>query len=205
MSNAYLQAVAPVKLQSTRKFVLFVLADMARDDGTSYASIAAICERTCLTDRAVQLCLTELENAGFLLREYRHGRSTFYTTRALELSLKTIDKHRRDGHDPVRLIECAIERGWTGIYPSDATLADGQQLGSATGRALVALQRMKGTGNVTQDFDAAWAQQPRLPAGMLPRDPRSEEEQLEAMIAGSLDPEATRALLHAESTEESQA
>ncbi|WP_257384995.1 hypothetical protein [Tahibacter caeni] len=128
-----------------------------------------------------------------------------FTARALELSLKTIGRHRQSGHDPVRLIELAIERGWTGIYPSDATLADGQQLGSATGRALVALQRLKGTGNVTQDFEAAWAQQPRLPAGMLPRDPRSEEEQLEAMIAGSLDPEATRALLHAESTEESQA
>jgi hypothetical protein len=242
VSNSYLQAVAPLKLPSTRKFVLMVLADMANDDGVSYASIANLIERTCLAERAVQMGLAYLEDLGILDRDFRRGRSTHYrltdpttwkavpsalipaqdappqdvhprttctdtpapgapapapgapapapgapititqpslnpksepkkkrakkpraqvvipdapdwldpkawaewveyrsklrgfTARALELSLKTIDRHRQSGHDPVRLIELAIERGWTGIYASDSTIADGQAATSGTGR-----------------------------------------------------------------------
>jgi hypothetical protein len=62
----------------TRKFVLVALADMARDDGTSYASISHLEEYTCMTDRSVQRALADLETTGFVVREFRHGRSTLY-------------------------------------------------------------------------------------------------------------------------------
>ena len=40
-----------------------------------------------------------------------------WTAKAKELSLRTLTTHHGEGHDAKRIIETAIERGWTGLFP----------------------------------------------------------------------------------------
>jgi len=40
-----------------------------------------------------------------------------WTRRAQELSLQTLAQLRNDGHDPQRVIDQSIERGWSGLFP----------------------------------------------------------------------------------------
>lgn len=40
-----------------------------------------------------------------------------WTTKARELSLRTLGELRAAGHDPRAVIEQSIERGWTGLFP----------------------------------------------------------------------------------------
>lgn len=40
-----------------------------------------------------------------------------WTSKARELSLRTLTELRGQGHDPRRVIEQSIERGWTGLFP----------------------------------------------------------------------------------------
>ena len=49
---------------------------------------------------------------------YRRARNCrAWTQHAEELSLRTLERLRDDGHDPSAVIEQAIERGWTGLFP----------------------------------------------------------------------------------------
>lgn len=70
-----------LQMQATRKSVLISLADNANDDGLCWPSIATICERTCLSIRAVQDALGWLEESQVVRRIDRAGRSNhFYIT-----------------------------------------------------------------------------------------------------------------------------
>lgn len=65
-------------IPSTSKFVLIALADCANDDGMCFPSVTKLMAKCSLSDRAVQKAMAELELAGYLRREFRHGRSTIY-------------------------------------------------------------------------------------------------------------------------------
>lgn len=62
------------------KLILVILADFAREDGSSiYPSIATICERSCMCERAVRENLGRLKDAGFIeVQKRRHGLPTVY-------------------------------------------------------------------------------------------------------------------------------
>lgn len=59
--------------------------------------------------------------------EYRKGGKSRFTEKAEALSLRTLTKLRDAGHEPRRVIELAIERGWTGLFAprDDAVSARG--------------------------------------------------------------------------------
>ena len=44
-----------------------------------------------------------------------------WTRRAQELSLQTLEQLRDSGHDPQRVIDQSIERGWSGLFPIAGT------------------------------------------------------------------------------------
>ena len=48
--------------------------------------------------------------------EWRRHRGGKLTARAVELQLATLEKLRTKGHDPTRVIEQSIERGWRGLF-----------------------------------------------------------------------------------------
>lgn len=67
------------QVTSTQKLVLLALCDCANDQGECYPSVTLLEEKCSLSDRAVQKAISELEQAGYLSREIRSGRSTLFT------------------------------------------------------------------------------------------------------------------------------
>ena len=65
-------------IPTTAKFVLVALCDSANDQGECYPSVTSLMEKCSLSDRGVQRAITELEQSGYLRREFRSGRSTVY-------------------------------------------------------------------------------------------------------------------------------
>lgn len=68
----------PLQMPHTAKAVLVSLADNANDEGVCWPSVALICERTCLSERAVQGAVAWLVKHGAVRRELRIGHSTTY-------------------------------------------------------------------------------------------------------------------------------
>ena len=52
--------------------------------------------------------------------QFRRGGKGKWTRKAQELSLRTLDRLRADGHEPRTVIEQSIERGWSGLFPVKA-------------------------------------------------------------------------------------
>lgn len=52
--------------------------------------------------------------------DYRKAGKSPMTEKAKELSIRKLAELRALGHDPVRVIENAIEMGWRGLYPPNA-------------------------------------------------------------------------------------
>lgn len=78
MSTILMTACWPLEMSAAQKSVLISLADNANDDGVCWPSIARICERTCLKERAVRNAIRWLESVGLLVAKERAGRSTYY-------------------------------------------------------------------------------------------------------------------------------
>jgi hypothetical protein len=68
-------------ISSTQKLVLLALADWANDDGLCWPSIATIAAKSSLKERAVQMTIRSLEEAGFVRREEVVGRGNRYWLR----------------------------------------------------------------------------------------------------------------------------
>lgn len=79
MSTRIMALVWPLRMPPTQKAVLVSLADQANDDGVCWPSVGTICERTCLSERAVRNALRALADGGLIASTERAGRSTFYT------------------------------------------------------------------------------------------------------------------------------
>jgi len=73
MSNAMVKACWPLKMASSPKFVLMLLADYANDAGECWPSIPTICERTCLGRTAVLNAVKWLEKHGAMHVEHGGG------------------------------------------------------------------------------------------------------------------------------------
>ena len=79
--------------------------------------------------------------------DYRNSRKG-WTPKARALSLQTLTTLWREGHDPRAVIEQAIERGWTGLFPvkTDQQARAGPQQPQPVGKqmqGLMALEAMK--------------------------------------------------------------
>lgn len=80
MSTIVQAACWPLQgMSPAQKSVLISLADNANDEGVCWPSIATICIRTCLSERAVRNAIRWLEESGLLSSDQRFGRSTWYT------------------------------------------------------------------------------------------------------------------------------
>jgi len=89
--------------------------------------------------------------------DYRNA-SKGWTTKARALSLKTLLTLQGQGHDPRKVIDQSIERGWTGLFPlKDGTKAAPQQQPSKRPeetpleRKLAWLRHQQHVGAITQD------------------------------------------------------
>lgn len=90
MSYDVNRAVRTVKTGSPRdKAVLFLLADMADDDGLAYPSVRTIAEFTELSKSSVERALRELRKKGFFFVEKR-SRGEFRSFNRYHLNLKKI-------------------------------------------------------------------------------------------------------------------
>ena len=78
MSIALMTAAFKAHLNHTNKFVLVALCDNANDQGECYPSVSMLCEKTSLSDRAVQKSIAYLVESKFMRRDIRNGRSTYY-------------------------------------------------------------------------------------------------------------------------------
>lgn len=111
MSNVLLNAVWPLQMPVSQKFVLIALAEFANDDGECWPSLAYLCEHTCMTDRGVQKALAALVDAGWLTRTFRMGHSTQYVVTP-ERGSPPNDVHpERGSPDPRTTFTTAPERG----------------------------------------------------------------------------------------------
>jgi len=79
VSVKLMTAAWDTKLASVRKLVLLALCDNANDQGQCYPSVKTLEEKCSLSRRSIFQAISELEAAGFLIKdEIRAGRSTVY-------------------------------------------------------------------------------------------------------------------------------
>lgn len=78
MSVAIMSTVWKLKLPSTDKLVLLAIADNSNDEGVCWPRISTLCQKTCLSERAVQLSIARLHDIGLLTIQERPGRSNVY-------------------------------------------------------------------------------------------------------------------------------
>lgn len=93
MSIAALKWCRAVRVSPTQKLILYVLADMANEDGFAWPSIATLCEVSGLGERAVQGAVKELA-AGGLVEVDREARKTSTYLLNLSASLTTHPRSR---------------------------------------------------------------------------------------------------------------
>lgn len=79
MSIQLMSSVWKTKMKPIEKLVFLALADNANDDGVCWPSVSTIASKSCLSERTVQDNLKSLEDQGLIKRNYRSGRSTYYT------------------------------------------------------------------------------------------------------------------------------
>ena len=91
MSVHYIAKVWALEIPSTPKLVLLSLADQANDKGICWPSQPYIARRCSLSDRAVRVQLTFLEEAKVIRRNVRAGVGTTFT-----LTLPDADEPRHD-------------------------------------------------------------------------------------------------------------
>lgn len=78
MSIKLMTAAWDLNMPHGPKFVLLSLCDQANDAGECFPSIETIAQRCSMGERTVQGHVKALEDAGFLARSERLGRSTIY-------------------------------------------------------------------------------------------------------------------------------
>lgn len=91
MSVHYIAKVWALEIPSTPKLVLLSLADQANDTGICWPSQPHIAKRCSLSERAVRVQLTFLEEAKVIRRNVRAGVGTTFT-----LTLPDADEPRHD-------------------------------------------------------------------------------------------------------------
>lgn len=104
--------------------------------------------------------------------DYRNSRKG-WTHKARALSLRNLTELWAQGHDPRRVIEQSIERGWTGLFPLRSNTASAPTNGpAAPSKTLTAIQTLQGMkhGNLDSQRDSGRADQVALlESGTHPR------------------------------------
>lgn len=83
-------------LPVTKKMVLLALSDASDDEGVCFWSVAKLCKKCSLSERAVRYAITALEKDGWLVRDERPGRSTIYRL--------NVDKHTPARDAPLHVV-----------------------------------------------------------------------------------------------------
>lgn len=96
-----------------------------------------------------------------LWHDFRNARRG-WTTKARELSLRTLGTLRADGHDPKAVIEQSIERGWTGLFPVRAPQSRTSTPGLAPSRQFQALAGVQAMIEECQRDESGISDGPRL-------------------------------------------
>lgn len=78
MSIKIMSKVWPLQMGHADKLVLLALADNASDEGECWPSVSTLCEKTCLSDRAVQQCVRRLIEAGHISVTRRYKQSNVF-------------------------------------------------------------------------------------------------------------------------------
>lgn len=97
MSIRYINAVRKLSIRPTPRFVLWVLAEYADDNGDCYPSISRIMDDTGLSNRAVADAIFLLERVGVVVADRSNGRHTKYKVTP-ENFKSDVDQTGRDGH-----------------------------------------------------------------------------------------------------------
>ena len=63
-------------------------------------------------------------------QDWKDYRGNSFSSRAQALAISKLTSLRGEGHDPRKLIDLAIESGWSSVYPRDQTLANGKTVGT---------------------------------------------------------------------------
>lgn len=92
--------VWPLRMAHTDKLVLLALADNANDDGECWPRISAICEKTCLSDRAVQHCINHLVVAGHVTVTPRYRQSNVFLVHPKEVYPERPSGENCSGENP---------------------------------------------------------------------------------------------------------
>ncbi len=71
--------VWPLQMGHADKLVLLALADTANDEGVCWPSVLGLCEKTCLSDRAVQQAVKRLTDCGHLSVTKRYKQTNVFT------------------------------------------------------------------------------------------------------------------------------
>jgi hypothetical protein len=79
MSIRLMSAAWELPLASTDKLVLLALADWSNDDGVCWPSIAQLCAKSGLSERAVRISIGRLRDDGHLERNETRGKGVTYT------------------------------------------------------------------------------------------------------------------------------
>lgn len=75
----------PVKLPPTQKAIIISMADRASEDGNCVMTRREMCQRTCLSKRAVTSAINGLESAGYLtVNRSRGDHSTYKISTSFE-------------------------------------------------------------------------------------------------------------------------
>ena len=78
MSVKLMTAAFETNLPATQKFVFVAICDNASDEGNCYPSVATLCKKTSLSERAVQGAVKRLVEMGYMRVTIRRGQSTIY-------------------------------------------------------------------------------------------------------------------------------
>ena len=79
MSHAIVNLIRRLPIKNPAKAVLWVIADIADDNGYAYPSHATLAAECGVTDRTVINCIQQLEACGVLVANRTNGRHTTYT------------------------------------------------------------------------------------------------------------------------------
>lgn len=94
--------VWPLQLAHTDKLVLLALADNANDEGQCWPSLGNLCEKTCLSDRAVQQCVGRLTSAGHVSVNRRYKKSNVFTVHPVSPEAASPERPSSEAPSPER-------------------------------------------------------------------------------------------------------
>lgn len=99
MSNAAITWAVSLKLPSSQKLVLILLANYADESGYCYPGQEAMAEKTGLSSRTIRRAIQSIEDAGLVRREKRYREDGTRNSDAYFLNVQPVEKFRNEGQE----------------------------------------------------------------------------------------------------------